>query len=383
MKHLSTLALPAALALVLAIAMPPANADPVQDIEWSGSGFLSLAAGKILKGTHEEATDLGYDCPCFISDYGQRGVYEGGGWQFGPDSRLGLQGNASVAAGRYSVTAQVVARGSMRGKADLEWLYATAELGSDWTLQVGRKRLPLFMSSEVQDVGYALPWVHLPPQLYGWEIVNYDGASLTYRGAVGPWLATVNLLAGQETAHDAGYWHIYHGKNSRTDSRWTDISGVEAKLSRGPFDARLVMIQSYEQSRVLSAGETDYSPKAWQRIHGLSLAMDDGRWMARTELLYINRQEDYGGDHAQLYAAGRRFGPLLAMLSYSNYRQSVNFGAGPAESHSTRSAVLRYELGQSSALKLQFDQWHDKAAPGYGAPHGDVQLLSVAYDRVF
>lgn len=378
-------ALSIALAALTALAACPgtAAAGEGHGVEWTGSGFLSLAAGKILKGTHEEATDLDWRCPCFVSDYAQNGVYESGGWKLGPDTRLGIQGSASLDAGRYSLTAQAVARGSRGGRVDLEWLYATAELSSDWTLQVGRKRLPLFLSSEVQDVGYALPWVHLPPQLYGWDIVNYNGANLTYRGTAGPWLATVSLLGGSETARDAGYWRIYSGKNTRTDSRWTDIAGAELKLSRGAFEARAVVIQSYTQSRQTSADETDYSPRAWQRIHGLSFSMDDAQWIARAEFLYINRVEDYGRDHAQLFAAGRRFGPLLFMLSYANYQQSTNPDAGAAEGHSTRSGVLRYEWDRSSAVKLQYDLWHDRAQPGYSALHGNVRLVSVAYDRVF
>jgi hypothetical protein len=344
---------------------------------------LTLAAGKVIKGTHEEATDLGWNCPCFVSDYAQGGVYQRGQWQLGPDSRLGLQGSASIDAGRYSITAQAVARGARSGKADLEWLYATAELSSDWTLQVGRKRLPLFLSSEVQDVGYALPWVHLPPQLYGWEVVNYNGASLNWRGTIGPWLATAQVLAGNETDKDSGYWRIYNGKASRTDTRWSNIAGAEIKLSREAFDVRAVVIQSGTANRQVSADETDFSPTARQRIYGLSLNHDDGRWVARAEFLYINRVQDYGRDHAQLLAAGYRWKSWLGLLSYANYQQSTNADAGAAEGHSARSAVLRYEWDRTSAVKLQLDLWRDKAAPGYTSLHGDAQLLSVAYDRVF
>jgi hypothetical protein len=235
----------------------------------------------------------------------------------------------------------------------------------------------------VQDVGYALPWTHLSPQLYGWEIVNYNGASLVYRTALGKWLATAQLLAGSETARDSGYWRIYNGKDSRTASRWSDIAGGELKLSYGVFDARAVVVQSYTQSRKTSAGDTDFSPKARQRIHGLSFNMDGTHWVGRTEFLYINRQADYGFDHTQLYALGRRFGPLMATLSYSNYQQTLNAGPDGEEGHSVRSAALRYELDRSSALKLQYDLWRDRAKPGYGSMHGDVDLLSVAYDRVF
>ena len=372
--------------LWLALAWLPAAAGAVEvgGVELSGSGFLSLTAGKVIGGTHEDATDQGYRCPCFISDYAQNGVYEHGGVQFGPDSRLGLQGTASIEGGRYALTGQAVARGAGSGRISLEWLYATAELSSQWTLQVGRKRLPLFISSEVQDVGYALPWTHLSPQLYGWEIVNYNGASLVYRRALGgDWLASVQMLAGNETTQDAGYWRIYNGKHSKTASRWSDIVGGEAKLSYGVFDTRAVFIQSTTQSRQTSAGETDFSPKARQRIYGLSFNMEGRVWVGRTEFLYIDRHADYGSDHSQLYSLGRRFGPLLALLSYGHYQQTLKNNAPGAEGHNVRSAGLRYEVDRSSAVKLQYDRWQDRAAPGYGSLHGDTQLLSVSYDRVF
>jgi len=359
------------------------RAEDASAVEFSGSGFLSVVAGKVLGGTHDPATDLGYRCPCFISDYAQNSVYESGRVRLLPDSRLGLQGTAATQGGRYALTGQVVSRGSDQGRPELEWAYATAELNSEWTLQVGRKRLPLFISSEVQDVGYALPWVHLPPQLYGWEIVNYNGVNLSWRKPLGDWLATVNLLGGSETARDSDYWHIYNGKHSRTDARWRDIAGAEAKVTRDWFDLRLVYITSLTQNRIVSAGETEYSSPARQRIHGLSLNADDGRWVARAEFLYIDRRTDYGFDHAQLLAAGYRFGNWLPLLSYARYRQTVPAAPDTAEGHDTWSAVLRYEWSHSSALKVQLDWWRDRVAPAFGSMHGDARLISVAYDRVF
>ncbi len=373
----------AAFALLAPWAAAVADAAPLGPVDLSGSGFLSVVAGKVLRGESDPATDLGYHCPCFISDYAQNGVYESRGWQFSPDSRLGLQGTASVEAGRYSVTSQVVSRGSRQGAVDLEWLYATAAVDSDWTIQVGRKRLPLFLSSEVQDVGYALPWTHLAPQLYGWDVVNYDGASLAYQHPVGAWMANAQVLYGNETVANSGYWQIYNGKGTRTDSRWKDIVGVELKLSQDWFDVRGVLIQSTTQARYLSAGETDYSPPARQRIHGLSFNADDGAWVGRAEFLYIDRRHDYGFDHAQLFAAGRRFGRLLAMVSYANYEQTVPAAPDTAEGHSTRTAVLRYDLGESMAVKLQLDLWRDKTAPAYSSLHGNVQLVTVGFDKVF
>jgi len=360
-----------------------AAAGQVGPFELSGSGFLSAVAGKVLRGDSNPDTDLGYRCPCFISDYAQNGVYESGSWRFAPDSRLGLQGTVSVDAGRYALTAQAVSRGTRGGAVNLEWLYATAAVGSEWTIQLGRKRLPLFMSSEVQDVGYALPWTHLPPQLYGWEAVNYNGASLSYQHSLGGWLVNAQFLYGNETVRDAGYWQIYNGKGSRTDARWRHITGLEFRFSRDWFDVRGVLIQSTTQNRNLSAGETAFSEPARQRIHGVSFNADTGTWVGRAEFLYIDRREDYGFDHAQLLTAGRRFGPLLAMATYSNYQQVVPAAPGMAEGHSTRSMVLRYDLGDSMAVKVQLDVWRDKSGPDYASQHGHARLISIGFDKVF
>jgi hypothetical protein len=374
---------PAWIAFVATCAAAAVGAAEIGPFDVSGSGFLSAVAGKVVRGRSTPEADLGYRCPCFISDFGQNGVYESRGWQFGPDSRLGLQATASVDAGRYSLTAQAVSRGSRNGAVNLEWLYGTAAIDGDWTVQIGRKRLPLFISSEVQDVGYALPWTHLAPQLYGWEVVNYNGASVNYQHSYGNWLANAQVMVGNESVHDAGYWQIYNGKGSRTDARWQNIAGLELKLSRDWFDVRGVLIQSTTQNRKLSIGQTAYSAPAHQRIHGLTFSVDDGVWVGRAEFLYINRRQDYGYDHAQLLAAGRRFGALLAMVSYANYQQVVLAAPDTAEGHDTRTVVLRYDLGDSMAVKVQYDRWRDKTALNYSSLHGDVQLLSVGFDKVF
>ena len=197
------------------------HAEQIGGIEYSGSGFLTVAVGKMLGGTHANVED--YNCPCFISDYAQAGVYDGrSSLQWKPDSKLGLQGSASYY--NYSVTAQVVARGAT-GTADLEWLYGSYNVNDKITLQVGRKRLPMFYYSDVQDLGIALPWTHLPPGPYGWEAVNYNGVNVRYQDRWNNWSAPANLLAGNESNKDSGYWKIYNGRQSQTSIKWSNIIG--------------------------------------------------------------------------------------------------------------------------------------------------------------
>ncbi len=358
------------------------HAVDLQGLEFTGSGFMTLAAGRVFGGTRDAAVDQGFHCPCFISDYAQRGVYEAGHWQAGPDSKLGLQGSVSAADGRFSLTGQAVSRGAANGAANLEWLYATVELSGNLTVQLGRKRLPLFSYSEAQDVGYALPWIHLPPQLYGWEVVNYDGGSLVWRDQWAQWNGSVQIFGGSETRKDSGFWRIYNGRSSRTDVRWSDILGTELSVSREWFSARVVRIQSHTQNKLVSLGETSFSERKRQVIHGLSLGADVDNWFARGEFLYIDRRDDYGKDYANLLAIGYRHGPWQPLLSRAIYRQRLNNDSVP-ERHGTWSAVLRYDLTDDSAIKAQLDLWNDRTAPGYGSMHGDARQFTVSYDRVF
>lgn len=367
--------------LVAALAALPPVAR-AEGVAFSGSGFLTLAAGKMVGGTSHQ-TVSGYQCPCFISDYANAGIYENDGINIGPDSRLGLQGTATFGKD-LSATGQIVSRGALDGKVNLEWVYGSYKLNDKLTLQLGRKRLPLFYYSESQDVGLSFPWVHLPPQLYGWEVVNYDGANVLYQDQWGEWSHSLNVFAGDETKNEAGYWKIYNGRDVRTDVRWSNIRGAELGLARNWLEMRLVYLQSDTSNKVVGE-DAAFSPAARQHIYGFSANIDHENWVVRSEFLYIDRKEDYGADRAQLIGVGYRVGKFLPMITHANYQQTVSADQNLAEGHSTTSLSLRYDVNTSSAIKLQYDYWRDHSNPGYNAmtPYGSSRLLSVSYDRVF
>jgi hypothetical protein len=353
-----------------------------QESAFSLSGFGNIAVGKILRGTSDPATNLGYGCPCFIADYAQNAVYEGKVVRFKPDSKLGLQGQWSSPEKQYSITAQIISRGAANGNVNVEWLYGTAEINSNLTLQVGRKRLPLLQFSEVQDVSHALPWIHLPPQVYGWEIVNYNGANLRYRDEWKSFFVNANMFIGNESNKDAGFWKVYNGKYSKTSSKWSNIVGTEVKVSKGWFDARAFYMQSNTQNLDHSTSIV-YSAATKQRISGLSLNGDFGKAFAAMEVLSINRKADYGSDKARLIYAGYRLGKFTPLLSYAEYSQNLNDPTSAPEGHRTISGVLRYDVNAASAVKVQLDAWKDKSGVGLTSQHGNSTLLSISYDRVF
>ena len=375
------------------------HAQAAGDIGFSGSGFLTLAAGRMLGGDRGAVND--FSCPCLAVDYGQGGVYDGrGGLQWGPDSKLGAQGSAVFGASGLSLTGQVVARGARGGRVNLEWLYGSFDLDERLTLQAGRKRLPLFYYSDVQDIGFALPWIHLPPAVYGWEAVNYNGANLLWRDQWGSWASALNLLAGSESRRESGYWKIYYGRKNRTDVRWGDIAGGDLTLQRGWFEARFVFLQSSTQTKNVSGAwdeatqaydpasiDPAWTPAARQRIHGAAFNADYRNWLVRSEFVFIDRPGNNWKDFAQNLSLGYRHGKWQPMATWSSFHANAVTSQGAQsdaqEAWTVKSLALRYDLGASSALKAQFDSLKEQGGPNWQPRYGDARLLTLSYEAVF
>lgn len=344
--------------------------NPAQAVEFQGSGFLTLAAGKILSG------DPG---SFVVTDYGQGGHYDKGeGWDLGPDSKLGLQGVASFSSD-WSATAQIVSRGAADGRVNLEWLYGTYKATDNLTLQFGRKRLPLFYYSESQDIGLAMPWVRLPPQAYGWDVVNLNGANATYRLQLGDWNATGEAFYGKETRINNPYQEIYVGWGSKTDERWTDITGANLTLANDWLETRL--------SAVRSNWEVGGTNNGAQTFYAISAMADLEDWIVRSEYSKIDRPEIAEHDWAALLGIGKRFGKWLPMLTYAKFHGKYDDGLANEERTKSLSFSLRYDLSSSSAIKVQYDITSDDSDAGITANasgrYGDSKMLTIAYDKVF
>lgn len=382
-------------ALLLATA---AQGDAFGGFEFTGNGFLTVGAGKMLGGTRAAVLDR--QCPCFVADYAEGAAYDGRrSLQWGADSKLGVQGTASLQDTNFSLTTQVVVRGAQGGKVDLEWLYGSYRLTADTTIQFGRKRLPMFYYSDTQDVGFALPWTHLPPQLYGWEATNYNGVNIRHERQWGAWAATFNVLAGNENINDSGYWKIYNGQQSRTHAQWRNIFGGDLSLVNDWFETRLVYIQSETRrqsvtlwdsatQRYVAATDVNLSGQGQrQQIYGIALNMDPGNWIFRSEFLHIYRPGATYMDDAQLVALGHRFGDWQLLGTTSHYRGTavMAMGGDPLgqESHTNQSVTLRYSLGGSSDVKLQLDSQKDQGGVNWMPAYGNARLLSLSYDRIF
>ena len=358
-----------------------------QATEFNWSGFMTLAAGKTLSGSVLGKNETGIDCPCMISDFSQSGVIDSS-WDFAADSKVGLQGNLQI-SDQLSLTAQVVSRGARDWDLNLEWVYAGWQLGDNDLLQVGRKRLPLFYYSEQQDVSFTYPWVHLPPQTYGWEAVNYNGINWNHSFQAGDWSGLINTFAGSETRKDNDYMKIYNGIDSETDTKWRNIFGAELLMNRDWFEGRLMLMKSDTQSRLVSDNE-DWSAPAEQMLFGASGLIDYQDWIVSAELFFSDRTESYGRDFAYTLTAGKRLDGWTWYLTHGLYQQKINAGnpleltdEADQEKHRLSSLVVRFDVSSSAAVKVQLDHWQDNSGDWFKQTYGDANAISLSYDRVF
>lgn len=176
----------------------------------------------------------GYKAPLlYVADYAQAGIYEADLLAGTAVQELVCREACTLAPTPPSLakschTAPMVATSTLNGCTPAT--YCSDKL----TLQIGRKRLPLFYYSETQDVGFAFPfWVRLLHSPMGWEIVNYNGINVLYRDRWGRRPSGLNHFGGNERRDDNPFWKIYNGRSTKTDSQWSNESGCGSSTAIG------------------------------------------------------------------------------------------------------------------------------------------------------
>ncbi|CBL47304.1 Hypothetical protein HDN1F_37210 [gamma proteobacterium HdN1] len=159
----------------LAVAVSPLAQDAIKRVELTG--FVSIRGGKI------DQDDVAY-----VNKYTDQ-------WSFSKESVFGLQINTRV-TDAVNVSIQVKADGGDE-PADLGWAYLEYRMRPELTFRFGRLRAPVFMLSNVVDVGYSYPWVQTPYEVYGWvPFSRYEGVDLRYTASVSQLDFRVNPYLG-------------------------------------------------------------------------------------------------------------------------------------------------------------------------------------------
>lgn len=273
---------------VIAMASTSAHALEQGDHTFNGFGTLGLT---YMGG---EADGRGYGINGQIDD------------QVNGDAltRLGVQASYGV-TDDISVTGQLVAKAVQdTWKLSPEWLYGAYRLNDNFTFRAGRLRVPVYMYSEVLDVGYAYPWLSLPNDVYdNIDLTNYEGVDMLYTRETS--LGQFNMQIGAGQAENRKSF-IY---GDMTDIDYKDIRTIGMGLKTdmyGSFNASLSEADvSIAQGKPLAG-----------RFTSLGYQYDDGVWVANAENTDLVI-EGPGNDNESFYVmGGRRFGSFLAHVTY-------------------------------------------------------------------
>jgi hypothetical protein len=365
---------PLALACALLIYALPAAAIPF-DFTWSG--FASGIAGYALGGSHQDF--LSYHCPCYIANWEHAEVYENKGWMANQESLVGVQGSLKLLPS-LKATMQLVGRASTE-KITPDWAYLSYTMNGSWRFDVGRQRLPFYSDSAY--IGYTYPWVRPPPEVYGWQIYDYDGAAVVYNTDFGDWGFRASGYGGRRSSTD----NIMENKLSYgypIDEKWYKILGGYAELSNDYVSARVI----YQHNKIDRYGfppddvPTQILSHAPQQFASAAFTADYDNFIWRSEVQMLRQPQQEYNSFSYLLSGGYRYRQITGMLTQAWYYERTTTDYPAPERFHSDTVSLRWDFRKSWDAKVQLDMFHDYS--GAGMPFlGGSRLLSVAVDTVF
>jgi hypothetical protein len=358
-------------------------------------GFLTVVGGQVLSGSLNRPlvtfpdTDTKFNCPCYIADFANAGVYEKH-FSFAPESHAGAQIDYTMLP-YLTLTAQAIVRGNYPTP-DLQWAYLDYKFDSHWNVHAGRQRIPLYYYSDFQDLGLAYPWVSPPPEVYGWEATNYNGVSVRYHGLLGNVSTSASIYGGDEVVHDDRFTRLLF--SFHTTVKWHDIIGGNIEFNDGPWTLRSNIIHTkvtWNGPNSIDGGD-NWNALTFQKMlaYGVTLNYDADSWFVLSEWDKQIRNNYVGGytekSPVWTLGGGMRFGAWTPFVNYAHYGDHYTY-SNPAAFPQTVypnggwSATLRYDIGSTSAVKLQYDSYWDQSIGANFS--GDAKVLRMSFDHVF
>lgn len=343
------------------------------------------------------------------------------------DSRLGLQLSAEVTP-ELSAVGQIVFEQRYDGnyEPEIEWANISYQITPRLSARAGRVVLPTFLTSEYRNVGYALPWIRPPLEVYRLvPVSSVDAVSLAYRFRTGAFNHALQALYGGRDLEFPG------PESSEVEAR--DAITVAYTLERGAT----TFFSAYSQSRLtvealepLFEAYRQFGPPGEAiaarfgvedkrfRLFSLGARYDPGDWFVMGELARVTNQGVLGDSYGMYVSGGYRFKSVTPYLTLARVdvdsdtstpglpleslpppsaelarglNAALNDQLGSAPAQKSLSLGARWDFAPNFSLKLQFDHMDlDEGSPGLlidrqpgFQPGGTVRLYSASIDFVF
>jgi hypothetical protein len=301
-------------------------------------------------------------------------------WSGNPDSKLGLQLTANLTS-RLSAVVQIVSQYQYNRTytPDVEWANLKFQFTPDFNLRAGRIALQTYLYSDSLNIGYTLPFVRIPIEIYSQlPSTHSDGVDSSYRFHVGNAINTVQAYVGRFDSKlpEQGRFTV------------SDLHGIADTLEYGAMTVHF----SYQTLTYSISDNGLVVNRNPQSIASIGAIYDAGKWFAAGE--WIRAPDDQLGLYYCWYTiGGYRIGNFTP---YAGYARAYPSEHGPTAfppfiDQDTLTVGARWDFMKNTDLKIQFDHtalhgglnaYFDNQQPGFN-DRGSVNLISLALDFVF
>ncbi len=345
-------------------------------------------------------------------------------WSPHIDSRIGAQLAAQFSP-RLRGVLQLVSEQQYDGtyRPQVEWAYFKHEFTPDFSVRIGRGVFPGFLVSDYRKVGYAIPWVRAPTELYGLApISTTDGVELNYNKQFGEYRNLLSINVGESAVK------LPEGIKLTGEKGWGVSDTLElgdATLRASYFRAKQKIegAESYEALLDMFRNPAfdpegqalaDKYAAAGKALSVLTLgaSYDPGKWFAMGEWGLVDFRSAFGKKSAWYLSSGYRWGKFTPYLIFSKATPKSNTsdpGLEPtlpgattlnaalnqlliaSPKQKTISVGLRWDAARNMAIKAQYD-YTDIGAGSYGTLNnrqatletgGHFSVFSVVVDFLF
>ncbi|MBP1202616.1 hypothetical protein JOD97_000630 [Duganella sp. 1411] len=338
----------------------------------------------------------------------------------GKDFRTGVDSDFGVQATlKYSDNLSFTAQGLVlkRGEHDaytgnLAWAFAKYKISDDFSARLGRIAAPIYMISDVRNVGYANTMLRPPTEVYAQvPMDSIDGGDILYQHSFGDSTLSAQLAAGTT--------------KNKSPGTTANIGTVAAQvtLENGPFTYRLarsqanVSIHNGQLDQLVGAvkaaglGVSDQLDLIDFKgtFTAAGLIMDYKNILAQTEYAVRKTDTRLVPDTTSWYVMlGYRVGKFVPYYLHGDVKQDSirSFSSLPTSGplaglsaglngaiktgeQSSNAIGVRWDFYKSAALKVQIDRLSPRngagtlinVKPGYDGK--DVTVYAAAIDFVF
>ena len=115
---------------------------------------------------------------------------------------------------------------SIGTQAEVDWAFIEYQILPSLNVRAGRLRVPGFMVSEYQAVGYAYPWVQTPLEVYGLTpFLRYEGFDFRYFTSIGDVDLRVNPFLGSTSNQDLKIGQLVYANQD------SQFGGIDIQLN--------------------------------------------------------------------------------------------------------------------------------------------------------